>query len=421
MAQSNNWVKDFRRTIKTSVGSGWTVENDRGNMRLIVGNKAEGRTSINLPYQWEEAQWPEAIQFIKHGADIYKENNGLIPVKTAFKTTLNSSSERKLDWEGALISYRKERSDIKEGTWKKKHKPVLDGVMFYMNKAMHKPQNARALYKKVINEYKHGQYNQLVGWPQSKPTIRRHMRLAFNKFLDYCCIEEEFPSYWRPTYGNFKDKNEEKNILKNKRIGYPLTDSQIGRLVDNFTETPQAQKWKFAVQLCSVYGLRPEELNHLVLRNNKTELWSIYQKVNSNFKERKLLPFAVRDIDGKPFDWNYNLVQRLAAGEQLPNMQDGNGGQTFGDYLRRKSIKNVWLSICEEAKAEGLECVPYSFRHRYAYVAHTRPQEDGTFRSPKQIANMMGLDPEIHFDHYARFETKDLDKSSDLAELQKVL
>ena len=421
MAQSNNWVKDFRRTIKTSIGSGWTVENDRGNMRLIVGNKAEGRTSINLPYQWEEAQWPEAIQFIKHGADIYKENNGLIPVKTAFKTTANSSSERKLDWEGALISYRKERSDIKEDTWKKKHKPVLYGVMFYMNKAKHKPQNARDLYKKVINEYKHGQHNQLVGWPQSKPTIRRHMRLAFNKFLDYCCTEEEFPSYWRPNYGNFKDKNEEKNISKNKRIGYPLTDSQIGRLVDNFTETPQAQKWKFAVQLCSVYGLRPEELNHLVLRNNKTELWSIYQKVNSNFKERKLLPFAVRDIDGNPFDWNYNLVQRLAAGEQLPNIQDGNGGQTFGDYLRRKSIKNVWLSICEEAKAEGLDCVPYSFRHRYAYVAHTRPQEDGTYRAPKQIADMMGHNTEIHFEHYARFETKDLDKSSDLAELQKVL
>ena len=34
---------------------------------------------------------------------------------------------------------------------------------------------------------------------------------------------------------------------------------------------------------------------------------------------------------------------------------------------------------------------------------------------------MMGHDPEINFDHYARFETKDLDKSSDLAELQKVL
>ena len=116
MSQSNNWVKDFRKAIKASIGSGWTVENDRENMRLIVGNKTTGRISINLPYLWEEAKWPEAIQFIKYGADIYKECNGLIPVKTAFKTTQNSSSESILDWEGALISYSKERSDIKEGT-----------------------------------------------------------------------------------------------------------------------------------------------------------------------------------------------------------------------------------------------------------------------------------------------------------------
>ena len=83
--------------------------------------------------------------------------------------------------------------------------------------------------------------------------------------------------------------------------------------------------------------------------------------------------------------------------------------------------KNVWLSICEEVKAEGLDCVPYSLRHRYAYVSHTRPQDNGTMRSITQIAEAMGHDPEIHFDHYAIFETKDLDKSSDLAELQKVL
>ena len=417
MPQSNAWVKTFRRAIKENIGSGWTVENDRGNMRLIYGTKTTGRKSINLPYLWEENQMIEALKFIEEGANTYLENNGKILLKTAFKYARNSSSEVKLDWEGAFVRYRKERSDIKENTWNKKHLPVLEGVMFYMNRANHRPQNARALYKKVINEYKHGQYNQLVGWPPDKATIRRHMRLAFNSFLDYCCNYEDFPSYWRPNYGNFKDNNEEKNIAKKKDIGYPLTDAQIGRLVDNFIDQPQAQRWKFAAQLCSVYGLRPEELNHLVLRNNKTELWCIYQKVNSNFKERQLLPLLVRDVDGEPFDWNYNLVQRLAAGEELPKIPLGNGGQNFGEYLRRKSIRKTWLSICAEAEAEGQKCKPYSFRHRYAYVAHTRPMEDGTMRAPKQIADAMGHDLQTHLESYARFMTKDLKKAFDLAEV----
>ena len=75
------------------------------------------------------------------------------------------------------------------------------------------------------------------------------------------------------------------------------------------------------------------------------------------------------------------------------------------------------MSICEEAKAEGLECVPYSFRHRYAYVAHTRPMEDGTMRAPKQIADAMGHDLQTHLESYARFMTKDLKKAFDLAEV----
>ena len=101
MTQANSWVRDFRKAIKTSVGSGWTVENDRGNMRLIVGNKTEGRTSVSLPYTWKESQWLEAAQFIKVGADAYKANNGLISIRTALRNTKNSSSERQLDCEGA--------------------------------------------------------------------------------------------------------------------------------------------------------------------------------------------------------------------------------------------------------------------------------------------------------------------------------
>ena len=142
-----------------------------------------------------------------------------------------------------------------------------------------------------------------------------------------------------------------------------------------------------------------------------------YRKTNSNIKERKILPLLVRDIDGKAFDWCYNLVQRLAAGEKLPEIPKGKGGQSFGDYLRRKSIRNIWKSICTEARAEGLECVPYSFRHRYAYVAHTKPQQDGTMRTVKQIADLMGHDPDTNLKSYARFQTKDLEKASDLAEI----
>ena len=39
MAETNSWIKVFRRAIKVSVGTGWTVQPDRGNIRVYMGKK----------------------------------------------------------------------------------------------------------------------------------------------------------------------------------------------------------------------------------------------------------------------------------------------------------------------------------------------------------------------------------------------
>ena len=75
MATTESWVKEFRYAIKTKIGSGWQVLNDRGNMRLLHGNKKDGFTSINLPFAWQKDQWPDAFEFIKFGAEAYLESD----------------------------------------------------------------------------------------------------------------------------------------------------------------------------------------------------------------------------------------------------------------------------------------------------------------------------------------------------------
>ena len=52
-------------------------------------------------------------------------------------------------------------------------------------------------------------------------------------------------------------------------------------------------------------------------------------------------------------------------------------------------------------------------RHRFAYYGHNRPQEDGMYRAPKKIAEVMGHTYEPHLLSYARFDSKDLAKSFD--------
>ena len=39
MSATESWVKGFRYAIKTKIGSGWQISNDRGNMRLLHGTR----------------------------------------------------------------------------------------------------------------------------------------------------------------------------------------------------------------------------------------------------------------------------------------------------------------------------------------------------------------------------------------------
>ena len=45
-----------------------------------------------------------------------------------------------------------------------------------------------------------------------------------------------------------------------------FSDCKIGY---SFADNEHAAKWQFATQLYAVYGLSPEELRYLVLKNNK--------------------------------------------------------------------------------------------------------------------------------------------------------
>ena len=44
-------------------------------------------------------------------------------------------------------------------------------------------------------------------------------------------------------------------------------DSQIHRLLDDLRD----ERWKFAIQLCAMYGLRPKELKYLRIKDRAKE------------------------------------------------------------------------------------------------------------------------------------------------------
>ena len=189
--------------------------------------------------------------------------------------------------------------------------------------------------------------------------------------------------------------------LQPKRIGYPLSDAQILQLLDNLPIGVIHNRWRFAIQLCAVYGLRPEELHYLRIKDgtNGAELWTIYQKSMGGNKGAKtepsrLHPLLMRDADGSPINWK--LQAQLQVGEKLPPLNsEGNGSEALSRYLRRRAL---WLSMLEDAKQQGEQLTPYSFRHRYAKEMHAAniPIDN--------ISEAMGHTIEVHLKSYARFK-----------------
>ena len=386
------WTDGIRAYMKQH--RGFTVTNDRGRVRLQYRRTGHKAQSAGLPFNWDDGDWTTAANRIGNIVALDEAGADLTTATRGVELTTNQASE---DWTAAVEEYRNgPQQRLKLTTWNGHHKVITIAITALSKR--NAPTNAADLLELALKT-----------WP---PGTRQHEQMSqrLRKFLTFCVERRQFKSIWLPPAGQTTPR------ITNKRVGYPLSDSQILRLINSMPDTAIGRRYRFAFQLMATYGLRPADLRHLQVRNGGTELWSGYRKSKGGTKgdktePRRLYALTVQDIDGTPQDWN--LLQRVALKEELPPLGDeSETGQRLYSYLKDKP---VWQSIQAEAAAEGQQAVVYSFRHRYAYVALNRPQANGQMRSPKQCADAMGHDLQTHLSSYARFQTRDLAAAFDEA------
>jgi integrase len=111
------------------------------------------------------------------------------------------------------------------------------------------------------------------------------------------------------------------------------------------------KKWQFAYQLLGVYGLRPEELRFLVVKDG--ELWTMYEKSmggtkGQKTKPRKLAPLSIKD--GKGFI-NWNLQERLEKDEALaPIGKEVRASDALKTRLSRNPVWNKFKKNMQKNK-----------------------------------------------------------------------
>ena len=374
LSQTEPWIKPFRQQIAATCGDSWYVRNNRGRIRLEVRDAG----TVSLPYEWTARGSALALPRIQQ---IFKRwNGGQITLAAAAQNADTSSSHQKLDFNELLAKYRAFVPNAGDKTWQYNYLPVLKNCATAFKDRP--PVDGEALAMQCLKQWEQGS------------RMRQTSRQKLYGFLNWAVQR----GHLKPIYAPPATLPE---VLKPKRVGYPLTDAQILQLLDNLPEGEAHDRWRFAIQLCAVYGLRPEELRHLRIKDgaNGSELWTIYQKSMGGTKgaktePRRLHPLLVRDADGSAIDWN--LQARLQVGEALPPLnRDGDGGQAINQYLRRRK---VWMSLRDEAEHQGEQLTPYSFRHRYAKGMHAANIPIAN------ISEAMGHTIEVHLKSYARFK-----------------
>jgi hypothetical protein len=379
------WEKVFRNQIKT-ISKGWSVQNARKKVWLRVRKNGLETQSVLLPFTWQENNVGDVLIRVRNIYNLTLDGNDL---KTAAFLAENKNNKllNNLDWDDAADKFKKSLTNVAAITWKNKYEPAIKVALHYLTKTR-KINNAADLTDVVLEKW--------IGKTEQHAISRR----ALWKFLKYCVNRLNYANVWLPP-----TEIPSAGKRKPRKVGYPISDSQFINLIDSLNDP----RWIFAIQLCCVYGLRPEELRYLHTRNEGTELWTNYTKSKGGIKgdttqPRLLLPVLVKDENNKPIDWN--LLQRIQINEEVPSIgKNGQAGQSIRRYLRNKPM---WLTIKKQAELEGQNLIPYSFRHRYSKQLHK------THLRPKQIAECMGHDLKTHLLHYARFISDDMSKEFDL-------
>jgi integrase len=386
------WVTTLRWLIKQQHGVGWAIREQSGRVKLSRRWKDGTSESAMLPLAWDRssstsiANWLNAIHQRMEDAGLPLRDAVELQSKAmAFGLSAAAMeplpSEDAIDWHEVVARFRKHKTsdtgecrlDSFDRNYGLKMQQFLEVV-----RRRPIPRDARTTLATLRDNF--------GGEPGS---AGRRQRIQYCAQLLRFAVEEcGAPEPWRPP------DNLSSFIGKTKREassdGTPIQDEQLIRLLAGIPD----HRWRMAVGLCAVYGLRPVELRHIRRSADGRGLHCSYVKQTARGGTR---PGDILGIDpiGLP-GLAHELLQALERTPMPPlGLASNTVATAISTYLRRRPI---WRELREEAAAKGEQLTCYSFRHGYALRAHLVAE-----LPPRVAAQQMRHSLQTHLRHYGRW------------------
>ena len=356
MADTAKWITRLRN----SCPKGWSVRNMRGKVFLSVrsGKGGTTATTVTLPIAWAADTVPETVQLI---TELHKLVGEGFDLRDALaKSTQPAAATRPTvtsEWPVLVEKFQADRevlAPVTETSWKRNYQPFLERIVLLMGTSS-PPANARALAIRLIEPW--------AEMPTNRGKAIKCLRLFLEFGVEECGLPQES---WTLTDRAVKQL---RGTKAERRTVATITDAEILHLLDSLADTDAANRWGNAIKLMALYGLRPEELNHLVVKQHPTSkqpaLFCTYQKVCNRVKtkQRWLMPLPLKNHTGELVEWN--LAGAMAIGQlELPPLSDKYAVRTF---LERQPF---WHELKAKYEKTGEWLRPYSFRNAYSLRAH---------------------------------------------------
>jgi integrase len=384
------WVSNLRRVIKQEQGLGWSIREQSSKFKLARRWADGSESAAVLPLAWDRRNTSTVMAWIQSISA--RMDNGLsLKEAVALQATAQSLTpspqeeapgfDGGMDWSVVLERFGKHKTTdtgaCKPESFQRSYGLSLRQLLTEL-KRKPLPRDARTVLGRLRDTY--------GGEPGSRGRRQRiqYASAALRFAVEHCGA----PEAWRPP------ENLSSFIGKSRRSGSedgtPIQDAQLIRLLAGIPD----QRWRMAVGLCAVFGLRPVELRHITPIADDRSIYCSYVKETARGATR---PGEIVGIDpiGMP-GLAQELIRQLSS---IPMPPLGNGSNTVASamstYLRRRQI---WEELRQEAAIKGEHLTCYSFRHGYALRAHLVAE-----LPPRVAAQQMRHSLQTHLRHYGRW------------------
>ncbi len=384
------WEIEFQRAVSSiDENCGLTVTKSKvGNVELR--HRGQGFNVVKtIPFKWEE-NWGDAYTRIRNIFKFITEGHNL---KAAAELAQGKAPKKGKDWAHILKSFEDQKINfgnaIAEKTWKKDYLPVCQMAVDVMAEK-NPPTSPKDLIDRCLKDWNAGS------------RARQIRARSLSQFLTHAVTREGIADIWTPPSDLKEHIGRAKKGQGISQKGDPFSDDQ--QILDFLKTLPidspfkkdadAAIRWNNAFCLMAELGLRPTEVNKLIIKKDPTTkefYWfCTYEKKGGGgtTEPRRIEPLPLLDRDGKEVQWN--LIDRFRANLlPLPDRVDGDACKV---YLQRRE---GWKQLKEMMKKkEGSNLVPYSFRHYYSLRGHIAGIDSGS------MASSMGHSIEAHHRAY---------------------